>query len=82
MMVHHHEYVDGSGDPHHLKASQISDLVRIITISDIFGALVERRAYKNAMSCDAAYKILLNMGPKLHADLRREFHFVAGLHVS
>ena len=82
MVVHHHEYLDGSGYPHQLKASQISDLVRIVTISDIFGALVERRAYKSAMSCDAAYNILLNMGPKLDPDLRREFHFVTELHVA
>jgi putative nucleotidyltransferase with HDIG domain len=82
MVVHHHEFLDGSGYPHRLKGREISDLVRIVTISDIFGALVERRAYKNAMSCDAAYNILLDMGPKLDPDLRREFHFVRELHVT
>src|SRR5215831_2896084 len=50
MVVHHHEYLDGSGYPHGLKANEICDLVRIMTISDIFGALIERRSYKEPMS--------------------------------
>ena len=81
-VIYHHEYLDGTGYPHYLKAGQISDLVRIVTISDIFGALIERRAYKPSMSCNAAYSMLLNMGPKLDSDLRREFHFVTELRVS
>ena len=81
MVVHHHEYLDGSGYPHHLKAGQLSDLVRIVTISDIFGALIERRAYKRALSCKESYTKLLDMGPKLDPDLRREFHFVTELHL-
>ena len=35
---HHHEYLDGSGYPDGLTAPQISDLVRLLTISDIFAA--------------------------------------------
>ena len=54
---------------------------RIVTICDIFAALIERRAYKNAMSCSAAYDKLLAFGPKLDADLRREFQFVTELQV-
>ncbi len=68
MVFYHHEHLDGTGYPYHLKAGQIPDLVRIVTISDIFGALIERRAYKNAMSCKAAYNMLLDMGPKLDPD--------------
>ena len=56
---------------------EISDLVRIITISDVFGALIERRSYKPPLSGDAAYKILMDMGPKLDKDLVREFRFAA-----
>jgi HD-GYP domain-containing protein (c-di-GMP phosphodiesterase class II) len=79
MVVHHHEYLDGSGYPHGLHAGEISDLVRIITIADIFGALIERRSYKPPLSGSAAYKILLDMGPKLDKDLVREFRPVAQL---
>lgn len=77
MVVHHHEYLDGSGYPHGLKAHEISDLVRVITISDIFGALLEKRAYKPPFTGAAAYKILLDMGPKLDKDLVREFELVS-----
>ena len=33
MVVHHHEFLDGSGYPHGLQGCEISDLVRIMTIS-------------------------------------------------
>ena len=77
MVLHHHELLDGSGYPHALQASDISDLVRIMTISDIFGALIEKRSYKPPLSADAAYQILVDMGPKLDKDLVREFQAVA-----
>ncbi len=81
MVVHHHEYLDGSGYPHGLQAKEISDLVRIMTISDIFGALIERRSYREPMTGETAYKILLDMGPKLDKELVREFHFASGLKI-
>jgi putative nucleotidyltransferase with HDIG domain len=77
MVVHHHEYLDGSGYPHGLKANEISDLVRVMTISDIFGALLEKRAYKPPFTGAAAYKILVDMGGKLDRDLVREFEAVS-----
>jgi len=79
MVVHHHEYLDGSGYPHGLHASEISDLVRMITIADVFGALIERRSYKPPMSGSAAYQTLVDMGPKLDQDLVRAFQPVAQL---
>jgi putative nucleotidyltransferase with HDIG domain len=80
-VVHHHEYLDGSGYPHGLQGSEISDLVRILTVSDIFGALIERRSYKAPMPHAAAYRVLLDMGPKLDKDLVREFRPVSQLTV-
>jgi putative nucleotidyltransferase with HDIG domain len=77
MVVHHHEYLDGSGYPHGLMANEISDLVRVMTISDIFGALIERRSYKPPLSGEAAYQILADMGPKLDKDLVGAFRFAA-----
>jgi putative nucleotidyltransferase with HDIG domain len=79
MVVHHHELLDGSGYPHGLHGSEVSDLVRIMTISDIFGALLERRSYKEPLSGDAAYQILLDMGPKLDRDLVRAFKFASAV---
>lgn len=79
MVVHHHEYLDGSGYPHGLSAGEIGDLVRMITIADVFGALIERRSYKAPLTGSAAYQILLDMGPKLDQDLVRAFKPVAQL---
>jgi len=79
IVLHHHEYLDGSGYPHGLRANEICDLVRMVTIADIFGALLERRSYKPPMSSADAYKILVDMGPKLDQDLVRAFHSVARL---
>ena len=39
---HHHEYLDGSGYPDGLTAAKISDLVRLLTIADIFAASSSR----------------------------------------
>jgi putative nucleotidyltransferase with HDIG domain len=77
MVVHHHEYLDGSGYPHGLAGSNISDLVRTITISDVFGALIERRSYKAPMSGSDAYDIIRKMDGKLDRDLVREFRPIA-----
>ena len=77
MVVHHHEYLDGSGYPHGLGSHEISDLVRMITIVDIFGALIEQRPYRPPLSSSEAYKILREMGPKLDQDLVRAFGPVA-----
>lgn len=69
----HHEYLDGSGYPNGLRGDQISDVVRMITICDIYAALIERRSYKPPMPAEAAYDVLLEMGGKLDADLVRVF---------
>lgn len=74
---HHHEYLDGSGYPDGLSGSQISDLVRLLTISDIFAALVEARPYKPPMARQDAYQILCGMEGKLEGALVRAFRKVA-----
>jgi putative nucleotidyltransferase with HDIG domain len=77
IVTNHHEYLDGSGYPAGLRGSQISDLVRLVTICDIFGALVEQRAYKPALPASKAYDILVEMGSKLDGALVRAFQTVA-----
>jgi HD-GYP domain-containing protein (c-di-GMP phosphodiesterase class II) len=74
---HHHEYLDGSGYPDALCAEKISDLVRILTISDIFSALIEDRRYRPPMSRDDAYGILCGMRGKLEKPLVASFRDVA-----
>jgi putative nucleotidyltransferase with HDIG domain len=74
---HHHEYLDGSGYPDALRAPEISDLVRLLTISDIFAALIESRPYSPAISRQDAYKILCGMEGKLERSLVKAFRNVA-----
>ena len=58
---HHHEYLDGSGYPDGLTAHRIGDLTRIMTICDIYGALIERRSYKEPKPPEVALAILTSM---------------------
>ncbi|MGA7810151.1 HD-GYP domain-containing protein [Bradyrhizobium sp.] len=74
---HHHEYLDGSGYPDGLGAESISDVVRILTISDVFSALIEDRRYRPPMSREDAYGILCGMHGKLEKPLVASFKDVA-----
>jgi putative nucleotidyltransferase with HDIG domain len=74
---HHHEYLDGSGYPDALCAASISDIVRILTISDIFAALIEHRHYKPTMPREQAYEIIQGMHGKLEKPLVAAFREVA-----
>lgn len=50
----HHEALDGSGYPLGLKDDEISLIVRICTVCDVFDALTSVRAYKKAWSTTQA----------------------------
>lgn len=74
---HHHEYLDGSGYPDGLCAENIRDLVRVLTIADIFSALIEARSYRATMARADAYDILCGMTGKLEKPLVAAFKKVA-----
>jgi putative nucleotidyltransferase with HDIG domain len=74
---HHHEFLDGSGYPDGLRAPAIPDLVRLLTISDIFAALIESRPSRSPMSRQGAYRILRSMDGKLETSLVKAFREVA-----
>lgn len=81
VVLSHHEMCDGSGYPRGLAGAEISDLTRVVTIADIFAALVEVRAYKPALSHAAALDIMAGMGAKLDGDLLSIFaQMVLGEH--
>ena len=69
MVVHHHEYIDGSGYPHGLKGNEILDLVRMTTISDVFVAPIERRFCKPPFVRRCGPPSSPQHGPKLDKDL-------------
>jgi putative nucleotidyltransferase with HDIG domain len=72
----HHEYLDGSGYPDKLVGSNIGDLTRILTICDVYGAMIERRAYKPPKSSAEAMAAVGEMADagKLERPLVRAFH--------
>lgn len=59
MALHHHENWDGSGYPDGLKGEAIPFSARLMAVADVFDALVSRRVYKPAMSCEAARAIMV-----------------------
>jgi putative nucleotidyltransferase with HDIG domain len=68
-----HEMLDGSGYPDRLCASEIGDPVRLLTICDIYAALIERRPYKAPMSSRDALSILAGMDGRLEGGLVQAF---------
>ncbi|WP_267428596.1 HD domain-containing phosphohydrolase [Methylobacterium sp. GC_Met_2] len=73
----HHEMLDGTGYPDGLKGWEIPDFVRLVTVCDVYGALVERRSYRAPMSGGEAYSILQGMVGQLDGDLTRAFRPIA-----
>jgi putative nucleotidyltransferase with HDIG domain len=70
---HHHEMLDGSGYPDGQRGPEIGDLVRLLTICDIYAALTERRSYKPPLPAEDALAILAGMGGKLEVRLVAAF---------
>lgn len=54
----HHEKLDGSGYPLHLKDDAIPIEAQIIAVADIFDALTTKRTYRDAYSFNDAIKIM------------------------
>ena len=73
---HHHEYLDGAGYPDRLQGRQISGYVRIVTICDIYAALIARRPYKAPMRPQQALALMTDLGVKLDRDLLKRFEAV------
>jgi len=66
---HHHEKLDGSGYPDRLKAEEISPLVRIISVSDVYDALTTERPYRPRKSKQDAIGIMHSMKNDLDQDI-------------
>ncbi|MCJ2012959.1 HD-GYP domain-containing protein [Methylobacterium sp. J-076] len=70
---HHHERLDGTGYPDRLKGREIADLVRIVSICDVFSALTERRAYREPAKPAEALAIMVQTAGHLDQDLLSAF---------
>jgi HD-GYP domain-containing protein (c-di-GMP phosphodiesterase class II)/Sec-independent protein translocase protein TatA len=73
LIRHHHEKLDGSGYPDGLKGEEISPLVRILTIADIYDALTTDRSYRSRMSHEKAVSVLREMDNQLDQDIVEAF---------
>ena len=61
----HHEMLDGSGYPKGLRGDQIPMEVRIITLLDVFEALIAKdRPYKKGIPVEQALEVLMEMAEK------------------
>lgn len=58
---HHHEKLDGSGYPDGLKGEEIPLLVRILSVADIFDALMSNRSYRNKFETEKSFEILRSL---------------------
>lgn len=56
----HHERYDGSGYPDGLKGDEIPISAQLVSVADVYDALVSKRAYKDAYSHDEAVHMILN----------------------
>ncbi len=57
----HHEHLDGNGYPFKLNAKYLSLGSRIMSVADIFTALMEKRPYKKELSTKEALEIIEKM---------------------
>jgi HD-GYP domain-containing protein (c-di-GMP phosphodiesterase class II) len=72
IVLAHHERLDGSGYPRHLRAAAIPVEARILAVADVFCALEEPRPYKPALSSAEILEAMAPMaGTKLDVDAFR-----------
>lgn len=83
---HHHERYDGKGYPDGLAGDEIPISAQIVSIADVYDALVNERVYKSAFSKEKAYEMILNgecgtFSPKLlecFKKVREQFETISG----
>lgn len=75
VVVGHHERLSGQGYPRGLKGDQISKVVRIVSIVEVFDSLTSHQSYRKGMSVMDAYKVLM-AGKGTHFDEQLVLKFI------
>ncbi|MCM1539200.1 MAG: response regulator [bacterium] len=57
---YHHERFDGKGYPDHLAGDDIPIAAQIVSLADVYDALVSKRVYKDAYAIGEAYDMIQN----------------------
>ncbi|MBU0720547.1 HD domain-containing protein [bacterium] len=57
-ILHHHEYLDGTGYPDGLKGQRISNFTQIITVCDIFDAMTSERSFHDKKNAFETLKVM------------------------
>lgn len=78
IVKYHHEHIDGSGYPEHLKGDEIPLSAKIVAVADAFHALVSDRPYRKGLGLDVACDILTKgAGKQWDETLVRKFIQIA-----
>lgn len=64
IIQYHHERFDGSGYPSGLQGDAIPLEARIVSVADVYDALISDRPYRKAYSCDDGLRIILQASGK------------------
>lgn len=69
IVFQHHEKFDGSGYPMRLSGAAISEMARIVSVVDVYDALISNRPYKKGLPPNVVYQAILD-GARNHFDPR------------
>ena len=72
-VLQHHEKINGQGYPLGLKADQISPYAKVLSVADVYDALVTERPYKKAFSQNDAIEIIMSMTTDLDISIMESF---------
>lgn len=72
-VLQHHEKVNGTGYPMGVTAAQMHVYAKILSVVDIYDALVTERPYKNAFSQRDAVEMIMSMTQELDMDVMKSF---------
>ena len=72
-VLQHHEKNNGKGYPLGVQANQITPYAKILTVADIYDALVTERPYKKAFSQRNAVEMIMSMTGELDMSAMKSF---------
>lgn len=73
VVQNHHERLDGTGYPTGLSGTRISEVVRVISLCDVFAAMTEMRRYDKTYTWQAALERMARKRTRLDQTLLKHF---------